>query len=83
MIHDQSPQFLTETESADVDKALLTQSEKFLARLTISSLRLLMVIAQDSGVALENLTHEQIIVWFERDAKIKQEQGIQASVLKW
>jgi hypothetical protein len=34
-------QFLTPEESADVDKALLTSPEKFLTRLTISSLRLL------------------------------------------
>ena len=34
-----SSQFLTPDESADVDRALLSQSEKFLTRLTISSLR--------------------------------------------
>jgi hypothetical protein len=65
-------QFLTLEESADVDKSLLSGSEKFLARLTISSLRLLQIIAQDTGVAMETLTHQ-----------VKREQGIDAAVLKW
>jgi hypothetical protein len=77
------PQFLSSEESADVDAALLSNSEKFLTRLTISSLRLLQLIAKDTGVAIENLTHQQIITWMEKDSKIRREQGIDAAVLKW
>jgi hypothetical protein len=77
------PQFLSSEESADVDAALLSSSEKFLTRLTISSLRLLQLIAKDTGVAIENLTHQQIITWMEKDSKIRREQGIDAAVLKW
>ena len=76
-------QFLTPEESADIDKALLSSPEKFLTRLTISSLRLLKVISQDIGVCLEDLTYEQVIEWFEKDAKTKREQGIEAGILKW
>lgn len=76
-------QFLTLEESADVDAALLTSSEKFLTRLTISSLRLLTIIAKDSGVSIEELTHKQVIDWFEKDGKVRREQGIEAAVLKW
>jgi predicted transcriptional regulator len=76
-------QFLTPEESADVDAALLTSSEKFLTRLTISSLRLLTIIAKDKGVSIEELTHKQVIDWFEKDGKIRREQGIEAAVLKW
>ncbi len=76
-------QFLTPEESADVDKALLSSSEKFLTRLTISSLRLLQHIAQDTGVTVEELTHQQVIDWFEKDGKIRREQGVEASFLKW
>lgn len=76
-------QFLTPEESADVDKALLSSSEKFLARLTISSLRLLTIIARDRDVPIEQLTHQQIVAWFEKDGKIRREQGIERSVLKW
>jgi hypothetical protein len=76
-------QFLTPEESADVDAALLTSPEKFLTRLTISSLRLLKIIAEDTGVNLEELTHKQVIQWLEKDSKLRREQGIEAAVLKW
>ncbi|MBR8826888.1 MAG: hypothetical protein DSM107014_03115 [Gomphosphaeria aponina SAG 52.96 = DSM 107014] len=76
-------QFLTPEESADVDKALLSSPEKFLTRLTISSLRLLKIIAQDVAVPIEELTYEQVIGWFEQDSKIRREKGIDAAVLKW
>jgi hypothetical protein len=78
-----STQFLTLEESAQVDAALLSSSEKFLTRLTISSLKLLKYIAQEYGVAMEDLTTQQLITWFEKDAKMKREQGIEASYLKW
>lgn len=80
---DQSVQFLTPEESAAVDAALLTSPEKFLARLTISTAKLLSYIAQDVGTTIEDLTPQQIISWFEKDAKIKREKGINAAVLKW
>ncbi|WP_414549334.1 hypothetical protein [Anabaena sp. CCY 0017] len=76
-------QFLSLEESGKVDAALLSSSEKFLTRLTISSLKLLKHIAQEYGVAMEDLTTQQLISWFEKDAKIKREQGIEASYLKW
>ena len=78
-----SPQFLTPQESADVDKALLSSSEKFLTRLTISSLRLLKQIAKDTGVTVEELTHQHVVDWFEQDGKIRREQGVEAAFLKW
>jgi hypothetical protein len=79
-----STQFLTLEESAKVDAALLSSPEKFfLTRLTISSLKLLKHIAQEYNVAVEDLTSGQIITWFEKDGKIRREQGIDASYLKW
>ncbi|NJL81885.1 MAG: hypothetical protein HC890_00810 [Chloroflexaceae bacterium] len=78
-----SMQFLSEEESLDVDAALLTSPEKFLARLTISSQRLLKIIAEDTGVAIADLTHQQIIHWFEKDAKVRRERGIEQAVLQW
>ena len=75
--------YLSPEESADVDAALLTSSEKFLTRLTISSQRLLQIIAQDSQTSVEGLTHQQIIQWFENDSKAKREQGENAGTLKW
>ena len=76
-------QYLSSEESADVEAALLSSSEKFLTRLTISSQRLLQTIAQDYKIAIEDLTHQQIIQWFENDSKVKREQGNDAGTLKW
>ena len=76
-------QFLTLEESAAVDSALLASHERFLTRLTISSLRLLMHIAQELDVTVEALTPEQIIGWFEKDAKLRQAEGPDAAFLKW
>ncbi|MCP2732082.1 hypothetical protein [Limnofasciculus baicalensis] len=83
MNEQQPTQFLTLEESADVDKALLASHEKFLTRLTISSLRLLKHIAQETNTTVEELTHQQVIAWFEKDAKIRQEKGIESAFLKW
>lgn len=79
----QEQSFLTPEESAEVDAALLSSSEKFLTRLTISSLRLLKVIATDLDVACADLTNAQIIAWFEKDAALKREKGPEAAKLKW
>lgn len=76
-------QYLSQEESADVDAALLSSPEKFLTRLTISSHRLLQIIAQDNQVSVEQLTHHQIIQWFENDSKIKREQGQDSGTLRW
>lgn len=78
-----STQFLTLEESAKVDAALLSSPEKFLTRLTISSLRILQHIAQEYDVKIEDLTAQQIIDWFEQDGKVRREQGIEAAYLKW
>ena len=78
-----STQFLTHDESAQVDAALLSSPEKFLTRLTISSLRILHHIAQEYNVSIEDLTTKQIITWFENDAKIRREKGIEEAFLKW
>lgn len=76
-------QFLTFEESAKVDGALLASHEKFLTRLTISSLKLLKHIAEENNVKIEDLTTEQIIAWFEKDGKIRREEGSEAAFLKW
>jgi len=85
MPESQSPstQFLTLEESAAVDGALLASHERFLTRLTISSLRLLAHIAQELDSSIESLTPAQIIAWFEKDAKLRREQGSEAAFLKW
>ena len=79
----ENPQFLTEQESIEVEKALLTTPEKFLTRLTISSFKLVQLIAQDLDISVEKLTSQDIIKWIEKDSKIKREEGIEKAILKW
>jgi hypothetical protein len=74
-------EYITTAEVASVDRALLPTHEKFLARITISSLRLLAKIAADQGVLIEDLTPESIITWFEADSKQRLVEG--ESALKW
>ena len=78
-----STQFLTYDESAQVDAALLSSPEKFLTRLTISSLRILQHIAKEYDIPIEDLTPKQIITWFEIDAKVRREKGVEEAFLKW
>jgi hypothetical protein len=74
-------EYITPAEVASVDQALLPTHEKFLARITISSLRLLAKIAADQEVSIEDLTPELIIAWFEADSKRRLVEG--ESALKW
>ncbi|AFY91523.1 hypothetical protein [Chamaesiphon minutus] len=77
-------QYLTHAEALEVEAALLSTHEKFLTRITISSLRMLQQIADDEQVAkIEDLTPQQIIKWFERDAETKRSQGDTAGTLQW
>jgi hypothetical protein len=62
-------EFISTDEARAVDGALLSTHEKFLTRITISSLRLLAKIAIDREEPIEALTPESIIAWFEADSK--------------
>jgi hypothetical protein len=76
--------YLTHAEAVEVEKALLSTHEKFLTRITISSMRMLKQIADAEQVEkIEDLTPQQIIKWFERDAEIKRSQGDTAGSLQW
>jgi hypothetical protein len=75
--------YLSRSEALDVEVAKLSTHEKFLTRITISSLRLLQQIAEEEGVKIEELQPSQIIAWFERDAELKRSQGESAGSLQW
>jgi hypothetical protein len=78
-----SQQFLTTEEAREVDRALLSTHEKFLTRITISSLRLLQKIAIDQNIPVAELTPEIVIAWFEADSKRRLEHGDEAAALQW
>ncbi|MGJ3251545.1 MAG: hypothetical protein ACFE0J_10495 [Elainellaceae cyanobacterium] len=54
----------------------------FFTQLVLSSLKPLKQISQETGISLEDLTIDQVIAWFEKEAKIRVEQGQDATFLK-
>ncbi|KAB1221878.1 hypothetical protein CJ030_MR2G006877 [Morella rubra] len=74
--------FLTLEEAGLVEMSGLDTHERFLCRLTISSLNLLRVIAEQEGCPIEELNAGRICDWFLKD-KLKREQNLGTAVLQW
>lgn len=66
-----STEFLTPEECAEVDKALMTSHDKFTTRVAIYALRSLKQIAQEQGMAIEQLASQQIVEWVEQDESLQ------------
>jgi hypothetical protein len=64
-------EILTVEEVAQVDGALLTSQDKFLARITLYALRALKDIAQTTGLAIDIISPEQVLSWVEQDETVK------------
>jgi hypothetical protein len=64
--------FLTTFEGVEeVDRALLTTKDKFLARVALYSLQSLKKIAAETGQAIEAITPQDVLSWIERDKTIQ------------
>ncbi|KAJ8534912.1 hypothetical protein K7X08_016640 [Anisodus acutangulus] len=85
--------FLTIEEAGLVEVSGLSTHERFLCRLTvhyefslctltISSLNLLRVIAEQEGCSIEELNAGRVCDWFLKD-KLKREQSLDSAVLQW
>ncbi|KAF8660144.1 hypothetical protein HU200_057704 [Digitaria exilis] len=74
--------FLSLEEAGLVEMSGLSTHERFLCRLTISSLNLLRVISEQEGVPIEELNAGRVCDWFLKD-KLKREQGVGTAVLQW
>ncbi|CAN6236377.1 unnamed protein product [Urochloa humidicola] len=74
--------FLSLEEAGLVEMSGLSTHERFLCRLTISSLNLLRVISEQEGVPIEELNAGRVCDWFLKD-KLKREQGLGTAVLQW
>jgi hypothetical protein len=68
----QSAEFLSPDDSARVDAALLTNQDKFLARLAIYALRSLRQISAELQQPIEQINAEQIRDWVSRDPAIQE-----------
>lgn len=56
--------------------------KRFFSRLVLSSLKPLKQIALENNLTIETLTPAQVITWFEKEAKLRIEQGDDATFLK-
>uniref|UniRef100_A0A7S0WMR7 Uncharacterized protein n=1 Tax=Pyramimonas obovata TaxID=1411642 RepID=A0A7S0WMR7_9CHLO len=75
--------FLTFEEAGLIDFAQgLDMHEKFLARLTVSSLNLLRIIAEEEKCSIEELNAGKVADWFTKDVERKNTSPEDA-VLKW
>ncbi|CAL9015329.1 unnamed protein product [Prunus brigantina] len=74
--------FLTLEEAGLVEISGLSTHERFLCRLTISSLNLLRVISEQEGCPIEELNAGKVCDWFVKD-KLKREQNLDSAVLQW
>ncbi|XP_058073157.1 uncharacterized protein LOC131221877 [Magnolia sinica] len=74
--------FLSLEEAGLVEISGLSTHERFLCRLTISSLNLLRVISEQEGSPIEELNAGRICDWFLKD-KLKREQNPESAVLQW
>ncbi|XP_011043313.1 PREDICTED: uncharacterized protein LOC105138792 [Populus euphratica] len=74
--------FLSLEEAGLVEMSGLSTHERFLCRLTISSLNLLSVISEQEGCTIEELNAGRVCDWFLKD-KLKREQNIESAVLQW
>jgi hypothetical protein len=75
----QPPEFLTFEEVAEVDKALLTTQDKFLARVSLYSLRVLKQVAEAENLPVGAVTDQQIADWINQDETLRQAVGSDAS----
>jgi hypothetical protein len=76
-------QFLTLEEAHQINGAKLSTMEQFMTRITVSSLRIIIKIAQDFNIHAEEISASQIVQWIERDSQIRQNQGEESAFLKW
>ncbi len=76
-------QFLTLAEAHAIDGAMLSTMEKFMTRITISSMRIITKIAQELNIHAEEIAANQIVSWIEHDSQMRKEQGEDAAFLKW
>ena len=76
-------QFLTLAEAHAIDGAMLSTMDKFMTRITVSSMRIINQISEELKVHGEEISSSQIVNWIEHDSQIRKTQGEDAAFLKW
>jgi hypothetical protein len=76
-------QFLTLAEAHAINGAMLSTMDKFMTRITVSSMRIINQISQELQVHSEEISPSQIVNWIEHDSQIRKTEGEDAAFLKW
>jgi hypothetical protein len=76
-------QFLTLAEAHAINGAMLSTMDKFMTRITVSSMRIINQISQELQVHSEEISPSQILNWIEHDSQIRKTEGEDAAFLKW
>jgi len=76
-------QFLTLAEAHAIDGAMLSTMDKFMTRITVSSMRIINKISEELKIHSEEISSSQIVNWIESDSHIRKTQGEDAAFLKW
>ena len=76
-------QFLTLDEAHAINGAMLSTMDKFMTRITVSSMRIINKISEEIKVHGEEIAPSQIVNWIESDSQIRKIQGEDAAFLKW
>lgn len=76
-------QFLTLDEVHAINGAMLSTMDKFMTRITVSSMRIINKISEELKVHSEEISPSQIVNWIEHDSQIRKTEGEDAAFLKW
>jgi hypothetical protein len=81
-----TPQQIADWVASDPTLAANVETDnrfnQFFSQMVISSIKPLNQIALESEIAIEDLTVSQVVAWFEKESKIRMEQGSEATFLK-
>jgi hypothetical protein len=80
--HQQIVEWIEQDASLAQEAQANESFRNFLTQLVLSSLKPLRQVAIEAEQAIENLTVAQVIAWFEKDARIRLEQGSDAAFLQ-
>ncbi|NCJ06735.1 hypothetical protein GS597_09490 [Synechococcales cyanobacterium C] len=74
---------LTPEECAMIDQTLLPTRDRFSMRITVYSLRYLKQIGAGLGMAIADLTSEQIKTWVQQEPQMQTQANLDASFVDW
>lgn len=76
-------QFLTPEECTQIDQTLLPTRDRFSIRITVYSWRYLQQVSVGLGVAIDNLSPQQITDWLQNDPQMQTSETVDETFIDW